>query len=82
MTPDFFTKSTIVSEYSTSDYMKIILKQIHLLIEYRETMIRMFSNGRVNITYVRISKEIHRLEYQYMELHKKEREFNTIGDAC
>ncbi len=89
MTPDFFTKSTIVSEYSTNDYTWMIHGQLQLLREFRMNLTIILPDGRTNPEYVKISKEIHRLEDEYMRLYRRKK-FNTyprpakipIGDAC
>lgn len=89
MTPDFFTKSTVVSEYATDEYTFMVHSQLLLLREFRMTLTIILHDGRTNPEYVKISKEIHRLEDEYMRLYRRKK-FNTyhrpakipIGDAC
>ena len=74
MKDQFFTKSEIVTELDPIKHLEFVLRQFLLLTEHRASMTRMFKSGKVNKKYSAISKEIHRLQDEYLILYKQNRE--------
>ncbi|OQA11750.1 MAG: hypothetical protein BWY67_00737 [Bacteroidetes bacterium ADurb.Bin397] len=91
MTDQFFTKSDIVSELPTTQYMAMVSNQLDLLREYRASMTRVLMSGKINSQYSAITKEIYRLNDEYMALYRKLKLTNRsiirpasveVGDGC